>query len=242
LIGVHYGYKEIPFILAATFAGLVVGTMPIITKELKGKKLGVKGITLIVIGFVIAAGIGILNALSKIYWNLDFNQAFIDGTWWTYLACVAVGFFAALACVVPGISGSMIIFICGLYNPCINIYIGSDSIFHNHARIGSGLLLTLCVAIGAVVGLLVAAKGMKKLLADHRVVTFDVVFGFILGSIVSIFVNSDMINENHTWIYSTTPWWMYLIGVISFLAMAFVLYYFSKKSISKAAKTSADGQ
>lgn len=245
LIGVNYAYKYVPFIIACLFAGLVLGSFPVVSKEYKGQKWKASSYLLLIGGFILAAGIGVLSALSKIYWNFDFESAFIAGTWWTYLACLFVGFVAAIACVIPGISGSMILFIFGLYQPCIHIYIGETSLFHDHSRIGSGLLLTLCVFVGAVLGLVVAAKGMKKLLETHRFPTFVAVGGFIIGSVVSIFVNSDMVrdvNGKNIWIYdlSITPVWAYVVGAVLFVGAIVLFYYISKKTVNHEKESSIE--
>lgn len=236
LIGVHLGYSYAEFVISCVFAGFVLGTTPLIAKEVQLKDKKAKKILGICIGFIIAAGIGVLSVLSKLYWNIDFAQAFIDGRWWTYLACVLAGFIAMAACIIPGISGAMILFIFGLYNPCVAIFVGEESILHNHGRLWSGLGLTACLAIGAILGLIVAAKGMKTALQKRRDVTFSVVFGFVLGSIVSIFCNQSLLDENNVWAYSRTPLWGYIVGPILFVALAIGFYLLVRKHGNKEAE------
>ena len=228
LLGVHFFYSKAEFIISCVFAGFVLGTIPIIANKVGFHSEIGKKVLGIIIGFIVAAGIGVLSVISKLYWGLDLSAAFIAGRWWTYLACLAAGFIAAAACIVPGISGAMILFIFGLYNPCVGIYAGPDSMFHNHDRILSGLGLTAAIFVGALLGIVLTAKGMRKLLANKREMTFAVVFGFVLGSIVAIFCNQALLNDANEWAYSRTPTWGYIVGAILFVGIAVGFYFISR--------------
>jgi len=242
LLGVHFFYSKAEFIICCVFAGFVLGTIPLIANKVGFKNETGKKIIGIVIGFIVAAGIGALSVISKLYWGLDFSAAFIEGRWWTYLACLVAGFIAAAACIVPGISGAMILFIFGLYNPCVGIYAGADSMFHNHDRILSGLGLTAAILVGGLLGIILTAKGMRRLMEKRREITFSVVFGFVLGSIVSIFCNQSLLNDANEWAYSRTPTWAYIVGSILFVGVAVGFYFVSRyatKSKEKAEEQSA---
>lgn len=218
-----WGYSKIQpfagFEVVALFAGCILGGIPVILYEIK-QKLSKGDIIRIVVGFVIAAGIGILSVVAKIYWKFDLSTAFENpnNNWWVYPVTFVVGFFAAVACIIPGISGSMVLFVFGLYNPVVGLYTGENSMFKNHGRVGTGLILTLVLLVGVIIGLFAISKVMTNLMKKHHQGTFTVVLGFVLGSIVSMFVN------NQIWeTYATTAWWHYLIGGI-LLAAAAVLF------------------
>ena len=97
---------------------------------------------------------------------------------------------------------------------------------HNHDRIGTGLILTLILFVGVVLGLLGFAKIMRKLEEKHHQGTFTLVLGFVSGSLVSMFVNHEM------WAYyeSNAGWYHYLIGGALFVAGAIFLFYLLKRS------------
>lgn len=232
-VGVKYGYDYAPFAITCLFAGLIIGTLPLITKEIKNQKTTAKSLSLIIIGFVIAAGIGVLSVVSKLYWGFNLEDGFVKGEWWVYLACFAAGFVATMACVIPGISGAMILFIFGLYTPVANIFMGNNSMFHNHARIGSGIGLTIALLIGAIAGAIITSKLMNSLLEKNRVPTFDVVLGFILGSIIAMFLNQNMITDGGAWIYATTKILEYVIGGILLIASAIGFFFISKITLKK---------
>lgn len=230
-----YGEKKlwdyIPFIIVSFCAGVTLGGMPVITNGIgKEKKLDAKEILLITAGLVVGAGIGILSVLAYIFNWFDLGQAFLDpnANWWIYIVTVIVGAVGAIACIIPGISGAMILFIFGLYNPVLEIFIGDNSILHNHDRLGTGLILIACLAVGAVLGLIGVSGLMKNLLANHRRSTYCVVFGFVSGSLVSMFVN------NQIWPVYSDPaksvWYQYLIGGIVMVLTTIGMYLLVRRT------------
>src|SRR5574344_2546101 len=244
LVAVHFGYNYAPFVISCLFAGLILGSYPLVTKELKNEKISAKGLSLVVGGFILATGIGVLSYISVKYWNFDLNSYFVNGTyWWVYVVVFVAGFISAIACVIPGISGAMILYIFGLYTPIISIVISQKdtagniivkSMFRDTSRLGSGFGYLICLAIGILLGLGVVAKAMKKLLETKRVPTFQVVLGFILGSVVSMFINQNIFNtETQKTIYETTPLWGYIVGPILFVIVLVGFYLLSKKMMAK---------
>ncbi len=237
-IGINYCYSKAEYVISCIFAGFVIGTTPIVAREAKlkeGSKL--KKSVLIIVGFIIAAAIGIGSCLAKLYGSLNFSAYFVQGVWWVYPVCLAAGFLAMAACVVPGISGSMCLFMLGLYNPILEIFIGENSIFHNHDRVWSGLGMFVCAAVGCLIGLIFAAKVMKKAMAETRDGTFSIVFGFVLGSIVCLFVNQSMINDEGVWAYARTPTWGWIVGSILLVAVTVASYFLiARKSAKKEDK------
>ena len=235
-------YVYFPFVIIAALAGFVIGGLPILTKELSGERISGMDILRIAIGFLVASSIGILSFLSAagvIALNLDFQVAF-DAPfvhWWVFLVVLFVGFLAAVACLIPGISGSMILFIFALYNPVVNLLMNGKnpdgtehlSIFHDTSRLGGGLLLIGTLLIGIVIGFLSASKAMGSLLEHHRRGTFGVVLGFVAGSLVSMFVNNDMyaVYVNPT---TNQPWQFIVGGVLLVLVAALTFFLLKRRS------------
>ena len=239
-------YVYFPFIVIGALAGFVVGGLPVITKELRGEKLGFADFGRILMGFLLAASIGVLSFLSTagiLKINLDFQAAFNAPfqSWWIFFVVLFVGFLAAVACLIPGISGSMVLFIFGLYNPVVNLFMNqydvdgnivNESIFHDKSKLGGGLLIILVLLIGILVGLLAVSKAMKSLLENRRRGTFGVVLGFVLGSLVSMFVNNDMygvyVNPH------TNQWWQFAAGAALFIGVAALTFFAIKKADKRA--------
>lgn len=229
----------IPFIVISVLAGIVVGSLPMIYSQIKGKTNSLRFIR-IFSGFLLAASIGVISFLSaKFNWNIwNFQDAFLNPfqTWWIFIVVFVVGFVAAVACLIPGISGSMVLFIFGLYNPVVGIFISQKdasgnvlypSIFQDSSRLGSGIVLIIVLLIGILLGFFIISKAMKTLLANFKVPTFEIVLGFVLGSIVSMFVNNDMsdVYQNEF----TGAWWQYVVGAILFIGVSLLAYWLIKR-------------
>lgn len=240
-------YLYFPFITIAVLAGFVIGGLPIMTKELKGDKLGWKDFLRIALGFAIAAGIGIASYLSAagiIQINWDFYTEFYNpfASPWIYALVLFMGFFSAVACLIPGISGSMVMYIFSMFNPILTIFISDrdpydGSIIPNHASIFESsenvwarLLILVVLLVGMLVGFVSVSVAMKKLLANHRRGTFGFVVGFVCGSLVSMFVNHEMYWVYHDATGLLNAWWQFALGGVLGIGMVALTYYLVKKA------------
>jgi uncharacterized membrane protein len=105
--------------------------------------------------------------------------------------------------------------------------------FHDTSRLASGFGYLVCLGIGILIGFAIVAKAMKKLLETKRVPTFQVVLGFIIGSVVSMFINQNIYNTTtQETIYQTTPLWGYIVGPILFV-LAFIGFYWISRNVVK---------
>ncbi len=237
LLLVHKTFDYAPVMIISLFAGLTIGSIPLLYDNVKDDGFNFKSVSLMVAGFVVASGIGVISALSKLYWNFDLNEIFIEAPWWLYLILLVAGIVAAAACIIPGISGSMILFIFGLYTPILDMFSLSkpNSIFNDHSRIMPIIGLTVFLIIGVIIGFILASSLMKSLLAKHKISTFDVVIGFVAGSVVSMFVNQNMITDENIWVYSpeVTKIWMYPIAGVLLIGGFFACLLLTKKTKTK---------
>lgn len=242
LIGIQKGYEVAPFSITGLFGGFVMGSLPVTFGELRhgqnGKEL-TKHILSFLICLIVAAGLGIVTAL----FHMDFSSYLQARVFWIYPLALVAGFIAAAACIVPGISGSMSLMVIGMYIPILNTYAtksGDLSIWNKEGTsysgsfVLTGIVILLLLAIGAVIGLVVSSKAMKKLLAEHRVPTFYGILGLILGSLVSMFINSN-IYPRYTGSNGTKliQGWDYLVGAILFVVGAVAVFFLIRYSDRK---------
>lgn len=209
-VGIQKGYKAAPFTLTGLFAGLVLGSFPVAASELKkGENAKSKAVHIAAFLFClfIAAGLGIITALT----DFQLKEPLNNRVWWMYLFIVLAGIIAAFACVIPGISGSMSMMVIGMYYPVLDSYIGKDAIWHSEDKtfIITGIVLGVLLAIGILIGLVLSSKIMKKLLSSYRVSTFYGILGLIIGSVISMFVNSTIYP-----LYPTIQTWDYITGSV----------------------------
>ena len=236
LIGIQKGYQAAPFTITGLFGGFVFGSLPVAISELKKaatKKERFFHILAFCLCFLIASGLGIITALT----NFDLSLALLNREWFIYLLAIVAGFIAAGSCIVPGISGSMSLMVIGMYIPIVDTFAtrkGDLSIWGSsdlNFKI-TGFLLLLILAVSAIVGLIVTSKVMKNLLANHRVSTFYGILGLILGSLISMFFNSNIYQEYQKGIAA----WDYVVGGILFVicaAASFFLIKYSNKKVNE---------
>jgi len=88
--------------------------------------------------------------------------------------------------VVPGISGSFVLMLIGYYYPIVNAIRSLtkfENIFHNLVILGFA-------GIGILLGIVLAAKLIEYLLDKYEIPTYYGIIGFVIASIISIFITA----------------------------------------------------
>ncbi len=244
-------YLYFPFVMICVLAGFIIGALPLMAREVRDRKLVWQDYMRMAIGFLVAGGIGVIAFLGKagiIPLDLDF-WAEVDAPFQNpliFLVVFVVGLFSAVSCLVPGISGSMIMFIFGLYNPIVGLFMNTKmpdgsthlSIFNDTSKLGGGAVIILVLLAGMLVGFLATAKLMKAMLAEHRHATFTLIIGFVIGSVIAMFFNNDMYT-----VYVTPPlneWYQFVIGAILLVGMTILTFIVLKKASAKKELTAAE--
>lgn len=115
----------------------------------------------------VAAAMGALLAAS-----IALGQSLAVET--SLLGFFLAGMIAICAMVLPGISGSFLLLLMGMYEPVINAVVGLDI-----------EVLAIFVA-GCVVGLLAFARVLEVLLARYRTTTMSTLVGILAGSLLAL--------------------------------------------------------
>ncbi len=153
------------------FLGLIAGSLPLIFRKANHKGFNGKYL----IGFLITLAFMLMLAylssqLQSIVPVEAFGMSLLE-----YLLIAVYGMIAAAVMVVPGISGSMIMMMLGVYNAVIN------------AVSSLNIMVLIPFIIGAVFGIVLISKLIKLLLDRFYGYTYYVILGFVTGSIVFIF-------------------------------------------------------
>ena len=157
-----YFFHTYPIHTNSIFIGLILGTIPILIKEVNQKEKFKKS-NLLFLG--IALFIGVMSVLGEkilpvhTIENLDF----------IYL--MASGFFMSVGVVVPGVSSTIILMLLGVYS----VYLQSVSNVY--------LPVLIPMAIGLLLGSFLFMKIIKWLLNQFYAPTFYSIIGFTLGSV-----------------------------------------------------------
>ena len=175
-------FKYCLFSIVCLFAGFILGSLPGITDQVKEKKPSFGNIVQLVIGFIIAGIIGVFSVIFDFYSGISW--LFLERPWYLYLIIFVVGIFGSTGLIVPGFSGSMLLMVIGFYQPILDLV--------DFSNFWPNVSLGFVFALGVLVGFIIFSKIMNKLITNYKRSTLFVVIGFIVGSLVSIFVNSQM--------------------------------------------------
>ena len=183
--GLKYLFAEYPLPTNALFIGLILGSLPIILKELKGEKTGWQGILAFVLLFGLVVGLKLVEAN---------NKATVDLNIGTVLLMFVLGAICSAAMVIPGVSGSMILKTLGFYEPVVTEAIpaaikgitGGDwgAVLHN-----LGILLPFL--LGIVFGIFGIAKLISVLMKKWKGRTYCGILGMVLASPVVILLDKN---------------------------------------------------
>lgn len=178
------------FGVICVFAGFIVGSLPKIAKELKCEKVNSYYIVVLALAFVITAGLGILSIVRQ----SDTKELFENPEVWFYFVMIPVGMAASVALVVPGISGGMILILFGFYKPLITntTETAKECLSGDWSNFGPQFGILACFGVGVVVGFIIASKIMNYFLTKYHTATFYGIFGFVIGSLVALFLNNDI--------------------------------------------------
>ena len=160
-------FDNFPIPIGYLFIGVILGGAPLMFRKATVKGFNKKSIIYLIIGIVIVLMMGEPNNdASSIITSLNlFN--FI----WLFIGGVVV----AIALILPGISGSFMLYVLGLYNTVIT------------AVIQFNIPILIPIALGGVLGTLLTARIIESLLVKYPEQTYILIFGFILGSVFSVF-------------------------------------------------------
>jgi putative membrane protein len=163
---VHYSLANYPLFIWSFFFGLILASIIYVVRQQSlwhGKEL-------------LGLGAGIAGALF-----CAFSPTLaIDLSLYTVFA---TGMLAACAMILPGISGSFILLLLGVYPSLIEALINFDVVF------------LLVVAAGALVGLLLFSHVLSWLLHHKRAVTLSVLVGFLVGSLAIVWPWQTVLSE-----------------------------------------------
>lgn len=228
-IGIRTAFAYILFSIIAFFAGLILGSIPSLFKEVKKEESKNTNALALILAFLFVAGIGLIGfVISLRYPHYSIDALFTNPKWYTYLIMIPAGTIAAFALVAPGVSGSMIMLVLGFYEPILDMI---HNLTHLTKVLQNGGLL-LCYGVGVALGFVLMTKFMKYMLSKHRSLTYSIIIGFVMGSLVAIFLNKDIYLGTETYKGLIANPFELFLG-IPLLAVGAVGSYFAIKFSSK---------
>lgn len=203
------------------FVGLVIGSVPLILKKANSER-PYRHIYLI--PFVICCLAVVALAIVQTYFTTGTDQVTAGGlpklSVGMILKLFVGGVVSAGAMVVPGVSGSLILLLLGLYDDMLAIISGLTS-FHDPGLMLRAALCALPLGIGIIVGIFTIAKIISLLFRKFRTGTYYGILGLLAGSILALLISLNLPTLSISFL-------AVLIGLLT-LAAGVAASYFSSK-------------
>ena len=226
LFPIKLAFEHCMLALTILFAAFMVGSVPqLYESSMKGKKVNVVNIVGLIIGFLVVVAFGVLSIVV----NLDKTvlKMFDENPFYLYPLIFAVGMISSMGLIVPGFSGSMLLMVLGFYDKVLALVLKIPE------QPGLSLLRLFIFALGVLIGFILFSKLMKYMFDKHEQTTRCVVLGFLVGSIIAIFINSNMFNYfEHTGVTQLDIILSPIFGVVG-LAISLLIYFYMKKHPSE---------
>lgn len=210
--------------VSSLFLGFIIFAIPIIIKEekdsLKGKY---KNIIFLILGLLLVVAITYFNPMGG-GTAIDVSKLTLKlGIYTFFVAMIAIS-----AMVLPGISGSTLLLIFGLYLPIIDAI---KELLHFNF---SYLPIIIIFGLGIIVGILATIKLIKKSLAKHRSAMMYLILGLMIGSLYAIIEGPKTLKvPQDAMSLSTFSIIFFIIGGIIIIGMQVLKNKFDKKENNK---------
>ena len=183
------------------FIGLIVGSIPLIIKNATVEE---KFRPACAVPFILALALVVGLAMLEQFSGDSTGDAEFTGILSAALF-LGASFVAAVAMIIPGVSGSFIMVLFGTYRPVIAAI-----------KPPFNFAIIIPTVIGVLVGLVLGARLITYLLKKHRLMVFSAILGLVAGSVYAIFPSGFGLNIDT------------LIGIVTLAGGFFVSYIIGK--------------
>lgn len=168
------------YAISSLFTGFIVCSIPLMLREEKDTiKNNYKYVIFTIIGVLIVVSMTYFNPMNvETGIDLSINNFSIGLATYVFIA----GIIAISAMVLPGISGSTLLVIFGLYAPIISSI--KEILTFNLAS----LPMIIIFALGVIIGILSTIHLIRYLLKNYRAQMIYLIIGLMIGSIYSVFM------------------------------------------------------
>ena len=180
-------FKHFPMQTNFLFIGLILGGLPTVIKEVRGKKSNAACIIACLLFFVLVVGLAAIGEKEGKSADLTLN-------FFNIIKFVIVGMIASGTMIIPGVSGSMVLMLMGYYNQIVSTIKNLVT-----ALVGGDIpgVLQCCgvlipIGIGIILGIFGIAKLVEIVFEKWPLVACWAIIGLIIASPVAIILLSNM--------------------------------------------------
>ena len=176
--------------ISSLFLGFIIASIPLIVKSEKDTLINnKKDIKLLVLGILIVTSMTYLNSIntSNVVLSLKLESMNIS----RYIYVFISGLIAISAMVLPGISGSTILLIFGLYAPILNA-------IKNVLVLKFEYLPSIIVfSLGIILGVLITVRLVRNILKKYRSKSMYIIVGLMIGSMYAVIMGPTSLEIPH---------------------------------------------
>ncbi len=168
---VDYLMVNHPILLWSFFFGLILASVWLMAKQVKWN---------------LASSLALAIGAAVAYYITTISPSSGTDAWWYVLISGSV---AITAMILPGISGSFILLLMGMYATIFGALSGAIKSVTSGAwgeLISNGKIVVL-FAVGCLLGLILFSKGLNWLFKNYKNLTFATLTGFLVGSLNKIY-------------------------------------------------------
>lgn len=208
------------YAMSSLFIGFIIAAIPLIVKqELDSFKGKYKNIVFAILGLLLVVGITLLSGNSLFDVNLAKPDIF------TYLYVLVSASIAITAMVLPGISGSTLLLVFGLYIPIMNAI--KELLSFNF----SVLPVLIVFGIGILFGIVFFVKLLRIGLKKFRSQICYTIIGMMVGSLFSIVMGPTTLEEPMQMLtFKSFDILFFLIGIIIIVSLEILRVKLSKQT------------
>ena len=205
------------------FAGLMLGSFPTLTDEVKQEKFKKRYIIAIILGLCVPIGLALLS----IFFGSSDTGTFTEFPLYLYFLCIPIGAFLGLSQTVPGISATAFLMTIGMYHKIVNsVHL---SYWKTHPQI---LAIYAILIVSFLLSAFFTSKLINLLLKKYKTPTYYTLIGFCAGTLVTMFINSEiypyysqLIVDNYFALHLSLALVLFAVGIVG----SYLLYRYQKK-------------
>lgn len=220
-------FEEHIYQISSVFLGLIIVAIPMIALE---EKETLKGRY----HFLVFTAIGILLVFLITHFNpitssgTGVNVAASDLSIGLAFLVLLAGMIAISAMVLPGISGSTILLIMGLYAPIIGALKGLFAFDFSY------LPVVVIFGIGVLLGVVITIRAVKKALEQYRSQTIYTILGLMIGSLYAVIHGPQSLEvPKAVMTFDTFSILFFILGGLVILALNELSKYFKRKRMNE---------
>lgn len=213
--------QNYPYMMISFFLGLVLVSIPVTFKEETKHLKYLPDLIFLAIGLIIVVALSSFGSGL----NLDFSTSI---PLWFYAYAFIVAMIAISAMLLPGISGSTVLLIFGIYTVIIN---NLKSLLTNFNFAAFSLLVVF--GLGIIVGAFSISKVISNAFKHHRGKVLYFIMGLMIGSLYAIYISAPLLGKDTGEVIA--PFSMSNFNIIAFIIgiCAIICIEFIKNVLNK---------